>query len=245
MKESDSARWVSLNVGGKKFCTTLDTLKRQPGSMLDVMFSGKFDLHEENGYVMIDRDDKLFSYVLNWLRTGNLPVLEARMYAQLAHEADYYQLPDMRNDIKETLLQLNANMSRRDVLSGPFNVKLENPNFSDACLHRVNFSGAGLEYAVRSNCDCPNSIFDGASLNNSNMCCGNFSGSSFIDAKCQSADMTGANFTSTILTGANLTEANLSKANLTGADLRIANLTGANLTDADLTDANLHEATIQ
>ena len=53
---------IKLNVGGKIYKTTLDTLRKDPDSMLCAMFSGKFDLKadEEDGAYFIDRDGKLF-----------------------------------------------------------------------------------------------------------------------------------------------------------------------------------------
>ena len=53
---------VKLNVGGKIYKTTLDTLRKDPGSMLCAMFSGRHELKQdkEDGAYFIDRDGKLF-----------------------------------------------------------------------------------------------------------------------------------------------------------------------------------------
>ena len=53
---------IMLNVGGKVYKTTLDTLRRDPDSMLCAMFSGRFKLKadERDGAYFIDRDGKLF-----------------------------------------------------------------------------------------------------------------------------------------------------------------------------------------
>ena len=53
---------IKLNVGGKIYKTTLDTLRKDPDSMLCAMFSGRFELKadEEDGAYFIDRDGKLF-----------------------------------------------------------------------------------------------------------------------------------------------------------------------------------------
>ena len=53
---------IKLNVGGKIYQTTLDTLRKDPDSMLCVMFSGRFELKpdEQDGAYFIDRDGKLF-----------------------------------------------------------------------------------------------------------------------------------------------------------------------------------------
>ena len=56
------ANKIKLNVGGKFYTTTLDTLRRDPDSLLCAMFSGKFRLKmdEEDGAYFIDRDAELF-----------------------------------------------------------------------------------------------------------------------------------------------------------------------------------------
>ena len=53
---------IKLNVGGKIYKTTLDTLQKDPDSMLSAMFSGRHELRkdEEDGAYFIDRDGKLF-----------------------------------------------------------------------------------------------------------------------------------------------------------------------------------------
>ena len=53
---------VKLNVGGKIYKTTLDTLLKDPDSMLCAMFSGRHELKpdEEDGAYFIDRDAGLF-----------------------------------------------------------------------------------------------------------------------------------------------------------------------------------------
>ena len=58
------ANKIKLNVGGKFYTTTLDTLRRDPDSLLCAMFSGKFRLKmdEEDGAYCIDRDAELFRY---------------------------------------------------------------------------------------------------------------------------------------------------------------------------------------
>ena len=65
LSEVHFASTIKLNVGGKIYKTTLDTLRKDPNSMLSAMFSGKFELRvdEEDGAYFIDRDAELFRYV--------------------------------------------------------------------------------------------------------------------------------------------------------------------------------------
>ena len=67
LNELHFAGTISLNVGGKIYETTLDTLRKDPDSMLCAMFSGRFELkaNDRDGAYFIDRDGKLFRWVLN------------------------------------------------------------------------------------------------------------------------------------------------------------------------------------
>ena len=77
LNEVHFASTIKLNVGGKIYKTTLDTLRKDPDSMLCAMFSGRFELKadEDDGAYFIDRDAELFRYVLN-------SVLEVFQYIQ-------------------------------------------------------------------------------------------------------------------------------------------------------------------
>ncbi|KAL0338762.1 UNVERIFIED_CONTAM: FH protein interacting protein FIP2 [Sesamum angustifolium] len=84
-----SSSVVRLNIGGKKFCTTIDTLtQREPDSMLAAMFSGRHAVHQESdkGYVFVDRDGTYFRHILNWLRDGVIPTLKDSEYSELLRE---------------------------------------------------------------------------------------------------------------------------------------------------------------
>ncbi|KAJ7386474.1 hypothetical protein OS493_008606 [Desmophyllum pertusum] len=63
LKDVHFASSIKLNVGGKVYKTTLDTLRKDPDSMLCAMFSGRFELKadEDDGAYFIDRDTELFS----------------------------------------------------------------------------------------------------------------------------------------------------------------------------------------
>ena len=64
---------VKLNVGGHYFTTSLQTLTKDPDSMLAAMFSGKFEMRpSEDGAFFIDRDGTHFRFILNYLRSGKL-----------------------------------------------------------------------------------------------------------------------------------------------------------------------------
>lgn len=85
---------VTLNIGGKKYTTTIATLSKNPHSMLGAMFSGRFALTTDHkNHYFIDRDGKHFRRILNFLRDGFIAVPEDECTrVELLIEAQYYQL---------------------------------------------------------------------------------------------------------------------------------------------------------
>ncbi|KAK9058750.1 hypothetical protein SSX86_023592 [Deinandra increscens subsp. villosa] len=103
--DAPSSSIVRLNIGGEKFCTTVDTLThREPHSMLAAMFSGRHTICKDSeGCVFVDRDGKHFRHVLNWLRDGAVPDLTKSEFSELLREAEYYQLLGFVERITEVL----------------------------------------------------------------------------------------------------------------------------------------------
>ncbi|KAL9951609.1 hypothetical protein ACROYT_G044304 [Oculina patagonica] len=96
------SKMLKLNVGGHLFSTSLETLTKDPGSMLHAMFSGRFDTKpSEDGSYFIDRDGTHFRYILNYLRTGELLVPEDKFVRrELLAEAEFYQVEGIINDLR-------------------------------------------------------------------------------------------------------------------------------------------------
>lgn len=85
---------ILLDVGGIPYTTSIETLTKHDGSMLALMFSGKFALEtSSDGRVFIDRDGQHFRYILNYLRDGvvDLPN-DPIVVNEIQREAEYYQL---------------------------------------------------------------------------------------------------------------------------------------------------------
>ncbi|KAI1696840.1 BTB/POZ domain-containing protein [Ditylenchus destructor] len=86
--------WVRLNVGGKIFQTTKDTLSRHPDSFLARLVNGELSSDkDETGAFLIDRSYEHFDTILNYLRTGvvNFDRSE-KIMKELSCEADFYGL---------------------------------------------------------------------------------------------------------------------------------------------------------
>ncbi|KAI4325570.1 hypothetical protein MLD38_030955 [Melastoma candidum] len=271
MAAADSSSIVRLNIGGKKFTTTVDTLtQREPDSMLAAMFSGRHTLcsdHEE-GYIFVDRDGKHFRHILNWLRDGVVPTLSDSEYAELLREAEYYQLLGLMDGIHSVTSKRreaddwDTELTRTDIikciqservrfrgvnLSGLDLSKLDLSfvDFSYACLKNVFFSRANLQCAKFRDVDAEGSIFHNAILRECEFTGANLRGALLAGASLQSANLQDACLADCSFCGADLRSAHLQTADLTNANLEGANLEGANLKGAKLSNANLKGANLQ
>ncbi|KAL5767834.1 hypothetical protein ACOSP7_014421 [Xanthoceras sorbifolium] len=270
-KDSDSPSMVRLNIGGNKFCTTVDTLThREPDSMLAAMFSGRHTVCRDNekGYVFVDRDGEHFRHILNWLRDGVVPTLTESKYLELLREAEYYQLLGLIERINDALIkkkeenEVDSELTRTDIikciqservrfrginLSGLDLSKLDLSfvDFSYACLKSVFFSRANLQCAKFRDVDAESSIFHNATLRECEFTGANLRGALLPGANLQSANLQDACLIDCSFCGADLRSAHLQSADLTNANLEGANLEGANLKSAKLTNANLKGANLQ
>ncbi|XP_047450631.1 SH3KBP1-binding protein 1 [Mugil cephalus] len=90
---SNSARSgdiIHLNVGGKRFSTSRQTLTWVPDSFFSSLLSGRIStLKDETGAIFIDRDPSLFAPILNFLRTKELHPRSINVH-MLMHEAEFY-----------------------------------------------------------------------------------------------------------------------------------------------------------
>ncbi|XP_060779558.1 SH3KBP1-binding protein 1 [Neoarius graeffei] len=81
---------IHLNVGGKRFSTSRQTLTWVPDSFFSSLLSGRIStLKDETGAIFIDRDPSLFAPILNFLRTKELHPRSTDVNL-LMHEAEFY-----------------------------------------------------------------------------------------------------------------------------------------------------------
>ena len=85
---------IELNVGGVAYTTSRSTLTRYPDSMLARMFTGDLpSAKDKDGRYFIDRDGECFRYILNFLRTSQVPCIDNKqLLSELCIEADFYQI---------------------------------------------------------------------------------------------------------------------------------------------------------
>jgi len=89
---------VHIDVGGKIYTSSLDTLTKFPDSRLAKMFSGGIPivLDTLKQHYFIDRDGGMFRHILNFMRTGRPILPENFQYVDLLlEEAKYFELPEL------------------------------------------------------------------------------------------------------------------------------------------------------
>jgi len=87
---------VHIDVGGKIYTSSLDTLTKFPDSRLSKMFTGSIPivLDTLKQHYFIDRDGGMFRHILNFMRTGRPILPENFQYVDLLlEEAKYFELP--------------------------------------------------------------------------------------------------------------------------------------------------------
>ncbi|XP_036008690.1 SH3KBP1-binding protein 1 isoform X3 [Mus musculus] len=96
---------IHLNVGGKRFSTSRQTLTWIPDSFFSSLLSGRIStLKDETGAIFIDRDPTVFAPILNFLRTKELDPRGVHG-SSLLHEAQFYGLTPLvrRLQVREEL----------------------------------------------------------------------------------------------------------------------------------------------
>ena len=101
---------VYLNVGGVYYCTRRQTLLRS-----DTFFAGLANNNETE--LFVDRDPTHFRHILNWLRgVRYLPEDDAQL-KELACEADFYAMIDMRDAISRAKRRFSLLQSVSEISS--------------------------------------------------------------------------------------------------------------------------------
>ncbi|XP_031772901.1 BTB/POZ domain-containing protein KCTD9 isoform X2 [Apis florea] len=246
------SEWITLNVGGKYFTTTRDTLtKKEPMSMLARMFTDTTGTEQrilpsrqdKNGAFLIDRSPTYFEPLLNYLRHGQI-ILDTNVNAA---EARFYGIEGAINILTEMAdeeeLQRSGlvSLTRKDVLKAI----MSTPTTSELRFQGGNFVGADLSQLDLRNINFKYAIMRGCSLAGSNL-----SGCCFERADLSHANLQGAVLSCVRMLCANLAAANLRSCNFEDpsgvpANMEGVNLKGANLEGSIMSAVNLRVATLK
>eukprot|EP00057_Strongylocentrotus_purpuratus_P005689 XP_003731554.1 PREDICTED: uncharacterized protein LOC576395 [Strongylocentrotus purpuratus] len=97
---------VGLNVGGKIYQTSRNTLTKYPISFFSLLLEGTIpSKRDDQGNYLIDRDGEIFRHVLNFLRSGELLTLPEgfKEYELLESEADFFLLDELKKVIQNRM----------------------------------------------------------------------------------------------------------------------------------------------
>jgi N-acetylneuraminic acid mutarotase len=130
---------VELNIGGYRFETSVQTLRRVPHTFFDAYFSGRYvqDVCRD-GSIFVDRDGEHFGHVLEYMRDGVVSMAEpgarpsVSLLRALKREFGFYCIELMVEQNLEALLpdmayvlggvgdddKISSRMKRYDALSG-------------------------------------------------------------------------------------------------------------------------------
>ncbi|XP_038623050.1 SH3KBP1-binding protein 1 [Tachyglossus aculeatus] len=130
---------IHLNVGGKRFSTSRQTLTWIPDSFFSSLLSGRIStLKDETGAIFIDRDPTVFAPILNFLRTKELDPRGVKS-SLLLHEAQFYGItPLVRR------LQLREELDRSPCGNVLFSGYLPAPVFPAKRRNRHSVAGPQL-----------------------------------------------------------------------------------------------------
>ena len=98
---------IVVNVGGKGFTTTVQTLTNAGnGYFAALLGTTGITLGADDDEIFVDRSAELFEYVLHWLRTHTLPAALKRnvhLLSDVMNEAEYFGLDDMSSACQEAV----------------------------------------------------------------------------------------------------------------------------------------------
>ncbi|CAF2562409.1 unnamed protein product [Rotaria sp. Silwood2] len=88
---------IILNVGGDKYTTSVETLTSEKNTFFTALFSEQWQLERnpDDRSIFIDRNGRMFTYILEYLRTNMVPdnvMNDKSLLKKLIIEAEYFRL---------------------------------------------------------------------------------------------------------------------------------------------------------
>lgn len=172
-----SSQWISLNVGGKVFTTTLGTLIKEPGSMLARMFSdGQIPSNvDQQGAYLVDRSFQYFEPIINYLRHGQL-IYDSYLNPEgILEEAKFFGIESLIPQLEMIVKMESVNsevlpLTRQIVISALIQtstmteLRFQGVNLSGADLRKLDLRYINFKYSCLSRCNLSN-----ANLSNCNL----------------------------------------------------------------------------
>lgn len=253
--------WVSLNIGGKIFTTSKNTLLiKEPQSMLARMFSeDNFSMNpsvtDSNGAFLIDRSPEYFEPILNYLRHGTV-ILDSNVNPKgVLAEATFYGIESMIPILQTMVEKMEDNSSNaschkpltrsevvKSIIITPISAELrfQGVNLAGADLNRLDLRHINFKHACLAGCNLSGANLSNCCLERADLSHANLEGAQLWGVKALCANMEGAN-----LKNCNMEDPLGTRAILEGVNLKGANLEGSNMASVNLRVATLKFANLQ
>ncbi|KAI1289492.1 BTB/POZ domain-containing protein KCTD9 [Halotydeus destructor] len=247
--------WITLNVGGRRFTTTLSTLTtKEPDSMLARMFARDSSVapspRDTSGAYLIDRSPEYFEPIIGWLRHGDLILDDGVNARGVLEEAKFYGIETLISTL-EHMVECETQsqdydgkpLTRRDVV----NVLITSPCTSELRFQGVNLCGADLSKLDLRYINLKYAQLRGANLSGANLsyAClerADLSGSCLDGAILFGVKMVCCNLKDSSLRNINCEDPTNLRTNMEGVNLKAANLEGSQLAHVNLRVATLKNA---
>ena len=121
------ANIVRLNVGGKCFDTTAETLLKLP--IFQPVLEGRFDFaRDEDGRFFVDRDGMRFQHVLQFARDARRPsrAIIEKQREELLSECDFFMCDALKDYLRDDISQSDMRWEDRQIAEDELHVR-QNP----------------------------------------------------------------------------------------------------------------------
>lgn len=251
-----SNEWITLNVGGKYFTTTLSTLQRESCSMLARMFAGDDDhtwssCVDSNGAYLMDRSPVYFEPILNFLRNDELVLDKHISLKGVLEEARYFGIMSLVELLEARISDEEPMTDHSPITRREFTLRLlGTPSTSELRCQGLNFCGTNLSKLDLRYINFKYAILRGANLSGATMLYCNFERADLSAANLDGANLLGIKMLCVNLEGASMRGCNFedpagSRANLEGANLKYVNLEGSHMSGVNLRVATVRKANLQ
>lgn len=265
--------WLKLNVGGKCFITTRNTLiSNAPGSMLERMFSedathrGLSSSVDKTGAYLIDRSPVYFEPILNYLRHGELVIDKTIDPLGVLEEARFFGVLELVEQLEARVADDQPATDATPITRREFVMHLiHTPTTTELRCQGVNFTRIDLSKLDLRNINFRFTSMKNADLSGANLAECNFEradmygcvldGAKLMGVRMLCVNLEGASMKNccfedpagkqAYLEGANLKYVNFEGSSMAGVNLRVATLRKANLQNCDLRGAILAGADME
>lgn len=150
---------ISLDIGGNKFSTSLQTLRTDSGSVFGAMFSGRHPIRkQEDGSIFIDRDGTHFRLILNYLR-GSINSLDQLpddklSLSDLLSEASYYQLEGLKQILEPKRKRIRKVIPQKEIydslekVSGGYHCTVRELSYKNSKLDKLRFASVRFMHSL-------------------------------------------------------------------------------------------------